>query len=381
MTIYLDNAASSCPKPEEVMGAMDRCLREFCANPGRGAHKKAVAAARMIFQARESAAAFLGISDSANLIFTQNATDALNIAMYGLLEPGDHVVTTAVEHNAVIRPLMALGSAGVEVDLVRAGSDGIVEPDEIIKALKADTKLVVMGHGSNVTGAIQPVEELARRLAENAVPLLVDAAQSAGSIPYDMEASPIAMLACTGHKSLMGPQGVGLLYIRPDIDLRSMRQGGTGTHSTEPQDLLARPDRYEAGTYNTPGIAGLGAGIDYVSHSGVEKLAAHKNGLVQALIAGLADISGVDLYGPAAGQPRFPLICFNVKQLAPAEVAGKLDRDYDVASRGGLHCAPGAHEAMGTGGRGAVRLSVGPFNIMSDIDAAIRAVTEIATGA
>lgn len=381
MTFYLDNAASSCPKPLPVIEAVDECLRDYCANPGRGAHKKAVAAARVIYQAREKAAAFLGIKDSADLIFTQNATDALNIAMYGLLGPGDHVVTTAVEHNAVIRPLKALESAGVSVDLAAANNEGVVAADSILDALRPDTRLVVIGHASNVTGAIQPVEELAPRLQERGVPLLVDAAQSAGTIPYDLGTTPITMLACTGHKSLMGPQGTGLLYISPDIELRSVRQGGTGTRSTEAQDELSRPDRYEAGTHNTPGIAGLGAGINFIMEKGLNQLSAHKDQLIQALMAGLSEISGVDIYGPAAGKPRCPLVGLNVKELPPSEVASRLDRDFDVASRAGLHCAPGAHEATGSGGRGSVRLSVGPFNTMEDIEAAVRAVGQIAASA
>lgn len=360
---------------------MDRCLRDYCANPGRGAHKKAVAASRVIYQSREKAASFLGISDSADLIFTQNATDALNIAMHGLLKPGDHVVTTAVEHNAIIRPLKALSATGVSFDQVMAGSDGIVDPDSLIAALKPDTRLVAIGHGSNVTGAIQPLEQIALLLKERGVTLLVDAAQTAGTLPYDMQKTPVTMLACTGHKSLLGPQGVGLLYISPDIDLRSVRQGGTGTHSTEAQDELNRPDRYEAGTHNTPGIAGLGAGIGYVMKSGIENMTAHKAELIALLMVGLADVGGVDMYGPSPGQPRCPLVCFNIKEMAPSEVARLLDHDYDVASRAGLHCAPGAHDAVGSGGRGSVRLSVGPFNTPADIEAAVGAVGEIAVGA
>jgi cysteine desulfurase family protein len=377
MTVYLDNAASSCPKPPEVIEAVAHSLREECANPGRGAHHTAVAAARTIYRTREKAAIFLGIADSADLIFTQNATDALNMAMYGLLQPGDHVVSSVVEHNAVLRPLKVLASDGVDVSLVGADGAGRVDPGEVMAALRPDTRLVVLGHGSNVTGAIQPIEELAVMLRDREVPLLVDGAQSAGSIVYDLAEIPISMLACTGHKSLMGPQGVGLLYISPGIELRSMRQGGTGTRSEEAQDELTRPDRYEAGTHNTPGIAGLGAGIDYIERAGISALAAHKDLLMTMMIDGLAAIESVQVYGPALGEPRCPLVSFNIGDMPGSDVAGTLDRKYNIASRAGLHCAPGAHDAIGTRGRGTVRLSVGPFNSEHDIEFLLKSVSEM----
>lgn len=376
--IYLDNAASSCPKPAVVIEAVDRCLREYCANPGRGAHKTAVAAARVIYQTRQKAARFLGVKDSSDLIFTMNATDSLNLAMYGLLRPGDHVVSSTVEHNAVLRPLKVLADAGVDVFLVGSDPAGRVDPGDIIGALRPNTRLVVLSHASNVTGAIQPIEEIAAALKERGVPLLVDAAQSAGALPIDMKMTPVTMLACTGHKSLMGPQGIGMLFISPDIDLRTIRQGGTGTRSEEPQDALPRPDRYEAGTLNTPGIAGLGAGIDFLNEQGLDKLFSHKNRLTEMLHRGLAETGKVKVYGPALGEPRGPLVSFNVGDMPSSEVAAILDRDYDIASRAGLHCAPGAHEVMGTRQRGAVRLSVGPFNTENEIEATIKAVGEIA---
>jgi len=340
-----------------------------------------VAAARVIHQTREKAARLLNVADSANIIFTQNATDALNMAMQGLLEPGDHVVSTTVEHNAVVRPLKVLTRRGVDVTLVPADGTGFVDAGAILSAIKGSTRLVVLSHASNITGAIMPIPELSLALREREVPLLVDAAQTAGTIKLDLEATPITMLACTGHKSLMGPQGIGLLYIAPEIELRSQRQGGTGTHSDEEQDALARPDRYEAGTLNTPGIAGLGAGIDFIEAEGIEKLAAHKNLLTARLHEGLAGIDGVEVYGPRLGEARGPLVAFNVGELASSEVSGALDREYDIASRAGIHCAPGAHQAMGTSKRGAVRLSIGPFNTEADVDAALEAVAKIAAGA
>ncbi|MHB9053749.1 MAG: aminotransferase class V-fold PLP-dependent enzyme [Thermoleophilia bacterium] len=381
ISIYLDNAASSCPKPPAVIEAVDRCLREWCANPGRGAHKTAVAAARVIYQTREKAARLLNVADSANIIFTQNATDSLNMAMRGLLSSGDHVVSSTVEHNAVVRPLRVLTGEGVEVTLVPSDSTGLVDAEAVLAAVRASTRLVVLTHASNITGAIQPIPELSIALRERGVPLLVDAAQSAGTIPMDMEAMPVSMLACTGHKSLMGPQGIGLLYISPEIELRSVRQGGTGTHSEQEQDSLARPDRYEAGTLNTPGIAGLGAGIDFLQSEGIENLRRHKEQLTKILYHGLSGIGPVTLYGPPPGATRGPLVAFNVGEMPSSEVAGILDSRYEIASRAGIHCAPGAHQAMGTLERGAVRLSIGPFNTREDMETTIGAVAEIASGA
>jgi len=376
--IYLDNAASSCPKPPGVIAAVDQCLRDWCANPGRGAHKIAVEAARVIHGTRQKAADLFNVADSANIIFTQNATDALNMGMRGLLSPGDHVVSTIVEHNAVSRPLKVFTHEGVEVTLVPADSTGMVDPADVISAVKASTRLVVMAHASNITGAIQAIPEISVALKEAGVPLLVDAAQSAGSIPIDLKATPISMMACTGHKSLMGPQGIGLLYISPDVELRSVRQGGTGSHSEDEQDSLSRPDRYESGTLNTPGIAGLGAGIDFIQSEGIENLARHKTELTTILHQGLKSITGVTVYGPPLGAARGPLVSFNVGEMPASDVSGILDRRFNIASRAGIHCAPGSHQVMGTLGRGAVRFSVGPFNTREHIDAAIGAVETIA---
>jgi len=378
VTSYLDNAASSCPKPPGVVEAVDECLRKYCANPGRGAHRTAVEAARVIHRTRQKAASLLGVSDSANIIFTQNATDSLNIALHGLLSSGDHVVTSIVEHNAVVRPLLVLVKHGVKVTYVATDSTGRVDPEDIVSAIKPETRLVVLTHASNITGVIQPIHEINLALLEKGVPLLLDAAQSAGTLQLDMKSMPVGMMACTGHKSLLGPQGVGLLYISPELELASVRQGGTGTHSDEEQDVLARPDRYECGTLNTPGIAGLGAGIAYIEEKGLEQITAHKNGLTATLHEGLLDMENVTVYGPAPGEPRGPLVAFNVASMPSSEVAGILDREYGIASRAGLHCAPGAHRIMGTHESGAVRLSVGLFNTADEIEAALEAVKEIA---
>lgn len=382
MAIYLDNAASSCPKPPSVAAAVNESLTVLCANPGRGAHRIAVAAARSIFQARETAAAFFGVADSADIIFTQNATDALNMGMRGLLRQGDHVVSSTVEHNAVARPLAALAAElDIDVTLVPPDGNGIIDPDEIMMALESRTRLVVLTHASNVTAALQPIADIGAGLRAKGVPLLIDAAQSAGTIPLDMGSMPVDMLACTGHKSLLGPQGIGLLYLSPEITLRSVRQGGTGTNSAAAQDTLGRPDRYEAGTLNAPGIAGLRAGIEYINEQGLAAIAAHKSELTNRLLMGLDSIEKVSVYGPPHGMARAPLVTFNVGSLPSTEVAAILDREFDIASRAGLHCAPGAHRSLGTMEQGVVRLSVGPFNNTDEIDDTLGAVADIAARA
>lgn len=379
MGIYLDNAASSCPKPPGVVAAMDACLNELCANPGRGAHRVAVDAARNIYDARKTAASFFGVDDCANIIFTQNATDALNIAIHGYVRDGDHVVSSTIEHNAVARPLKALArNDHVDVTLVPPESDGLIDPEDIAAALKPKTRLVALTHTSNVTAAIQPIAAIGSMLREKGVALLVDAAQSAGAIPIDLGVLPVDMLACTGHKSLMGPQGVGLLCLSPEVELQSVRQGGTGTNSEEEQDSLERPDRYEAGTLNAPGIAGLRAGIEYINETGLAKIVAHKHQLTERLLAGLMSIVGVTVYGPTHGIPRAPLVTFNVSDLPSTETAALLDRDHDIASRAGLHCSPGAHRSLGTLEQGVVRLSVGAFTTSDEIDQALGAVDVIA---
>jgi cysteine desulfurase/selenocysteine lyase len=379
LTIYLDNAASSCPKPARVPEAVERCLRESCANPGRGAHRLAVEAARIIYDTRRKAAALLGVKNSADVIFTQNATDALNMAMRGLLKPGDHVISTRAEHNAIARPLHSLSRDGVEVSLVEVDGAGRLDPKRIIEAITAKTRLVALAHISNVTAAVQPVVEIAAALEKRKIPLLVDAAQSAGAVELEASSMPLTLLACTGHKSLLGPQGIGLLVIPPQIELASVRQGGTGSHSDEPeQDRLDRPDRYESGTLNTPGIAGLGAGIDFIEARGLSELSSHKMELVERLHQLLAGTGGVDVYGPPQGEIRGHLVSFNIGDMHSSEVAAILDRRYDIASRAGLHCAPGAHAVMGTLNRGVVRLSVGVFNTAGDIETAAAAVAEIA---
>jgi len=329
-----------------------------------------------------SRVAFFGGDKPERLIFAANATDALNLAIQGLLTPGDHAITTTLEHNSVIRPLNHLKrDRGVTVDFVPFEAGGTVDPDEIASRFRPNTKVVVMNHGSNVIGTIQPVAEIGRRCRERGIVLVVDAAQTAGVIPIDVEAMSIDVLAFTGHKSLLGPTGTGGLYVRDGVEIRHTRFGGTGVHSAFPYHLDEYPYRLEAGTGNVLGIAGLYFAQQYLAKRGVDAIYRHEMELFARLQGGLEHIEGVKLHGTTSLENRLPVLSFTLAGRDPADVGSLLDVDYDIACRTGLQCAPLIHEQMGTGERGTVRLSVGPMNQAKDVDAAVTAVTEIAAEA
>jgi len=379
--IYLDNAATSCPKPPEVIEAVERTLREVCANPGRGAYDEALEAGRILLRARRGVCRLCNISDDSRVVFTLNATHALNLALKGLLREGDHVVTSSIEHNAVVRPLATLSRRGVTVTRAPCGADGVTDPDDILASLTPATRLVALSTASNVLGTLLPVAELGPALRERGVLLLVDAAQTAGSRPLDVDAMCIDLLALPGHKGLLGPQGVGALYIGPDIRLETLVEGGAGHDSASEDPPEALPERYEAGTPNTPGIAGLGAGVDVVLARGVEAIGAEETRLADRLRAALRDTEGLVVYGPGPGVAAAPVVSIAFAGLPSAEAAFVLDRAFGIAVRAGLHCAPEAHRAAGTEGEGLVRFSVGHKTVDADIDTAIEACREVAAKA
>lgn len=340
----------------------------------------AMEASRLIFQTRRELAALIGAGDPADVLFTLNCTDAINMALKGLLVTGDHVVTTTVEHNAVSRPLAYLvRDRGIAVTKVPAGNTGGVAPADIARAMRPETKLVVCTHASNVSGEIVPVQEIAAVAHAAGAFLLVDGAQTVGSVDVDVVGQGIDMLAMAGHKSLLGPQGVGALYLSALVDLRELRQGGTGGDSAISQPTT-RPDRYEAGTPNTPGIAGLGAAIRFIRGMGVERIRSAEVELTDYLLTELQKISGLKVYGPLEAANRAPLVSFNIKDITPQVVAAVLDKQHGIAVRSGLHCAPDAHETLRTGGRGAVRVSLSVLSSVSDLQALCRAVNDIAAG-
>ena len=380
MPIYFDNAATSHPKPECVVRAVNRALTEFNANPGRAGHRTALEAARAVLDSREQLAGLLGAADPMSVVHCFNATDALNLAIKGSLRAGDHVVATQLEHNSVLRPLGALAARGrIGLTLVPPRPDGFVDPDDIRRAMTDRTALIVCTHASNVTGAIQPVAAIGQLAKARGVRYLIDGAQALGGMPVDVKALGCDLYAFPGHKSLLGPQGTGGLYIAPGMRLETLREGGTGTASEsilQPEEL---PERYESGTVNLPGIAGLGAGCAWVAER-LDQVMMHERELTQALCEGLRAIPGAVVYSPLQEAARAGIVCFNLGDMPSSQVADAMAR-RDIAVRGGLHCAPGAHRFLGTLDRGAVRASVGPSNTFGEVESFLEAVGRLAASA
>ncbi|NOX56785.1 MAG: aminotransferase class V-fold PLP-dependent enzyme [Planctomycetes bacterium] len=381
--IYLDNAATSFPKPEAVYEAVDRYNRQIGVAVGRSAYRQAVELHRVIDRCRTLAAQLLGAESPERIIFTFNATDGLNMAIHGLLRPGDHVVTSAVEHNSVLRPLRDEEERnGVEVTRVAADRSGCVDPDAVRQAVRPNTRLVALLHASNVTGTIQPVEEVAEIAHAVGAFFLVDAAQTAGHLPIDLQTLPADLLACAGHKGLLGPLGTGLLYVRPGLEdqLRSLRQGGTGSQSEDDRQPAHLPDKYESGNHNAPALCGLEAALSFLMDRTVAAIHEHELRLTRRLLEGLAAIPGVELYGPPApDRPRVGVVSFTLEGFEPQDLATILDESFGIQARAGLHCAPGAHRAIGTFEQGGtVRFSTSVFTTDADIDAALAAVRSIA---
>jgi cysteine desulfurase/selenocysteine lyase len=378
--IYFDNAATSWPKPEAVPKAMGRFLGEHGANPGRSGHALSIQAGRVVFEARERAARLFGHGDPMSVVFTKNATEALNLALQGLLGPGDHVATSTMEHNSVLRPLRFLEGRGVEVSRVPCGADGSLDPADLARSVSVRTRLVVLSHASNVVGTLCPIAEIGELSRERDLLFCVDAAQSAGVCPIDMAAMGIDLLAFTGHKSLYGPQGTGGLCVgeRARGRLRPLLHGGTGSASDSDVHPEFLPDCFEAGTLNAVGLAGLAAGLAFVEEKGVEAIRAHETALAARLIAGLREIPGVGVLGTGDADRQTAVVSFNVAGWSCSEIAEALEERADICCRAGLHCAPLAHRQLGTFPEGAVRFSPGLFNTETEVAVAIDAVRELA---
>lgn len=377
--IYLDNAATSFPKPPQVGDAILDLLAHRAGNPGRSGHALAMAAQAIADDTRRLLASLFGVTDPSRIAFALNTTDALNTALWGVLRAGDRVVTTSLEHNAVVRPLSALGERGVTVARVPCGVDGTLALEDLARALEAaPTRLVAMIHASNVCGTILPVREAARLAHRHGALFLLDAAQSAGVLPIDVREMEIDLLAFPGHKGLLGPTGTGGLYVSPDVRLTPLRQGGTGTRSEEERQPEALPEALEAGTLNTVGIAGLGAALRFLQGRGLAAVQAHEAALAARLLAGLRDIPGVRAYGTADPQRRVGVVSLTMRGWEPVDLGAALDSAFGVAVRAGLHCAPVAHRTLGTFPRGTVRLSPGIFTTEEEIDRALAALRELA---
>ncbi|WP_248931054.1 aminotransferase class V-fold PLP-dependent enzyme [Paenibacillus hamazuiensis] len=378
-TIYFDNAASSWPKPPQVIEGMKEAVELYGANPGRGSHAMAVKASRILFECRKNLSKLLQVNNPNDISFALNTTAALNQGIKGFVKEGDHVICTNVEHNSVRRPIeYARKARSVSVTYVKTDTRGILNIDDLKAAITSKTKLIVCNHSSNLLGSILPIPEIAELCRKHGVKLLVDAAQTAGTLPIRIADMGIHMLAFPGHKGLLGPQGTGGLYVEPELELEPLMHGGTGSQSEEIDQPTVRPDRYEAGTQNTPGIAGLNEGVKFVLKETVESIHQKEWGLTQRLMAGLMEIEGVTILGPELGQNRTGIVSFTVQNADSSEVAFILDQSYQIAVRSGYHCTPLAHECAGTLANGAVRSSVGFFTTDSEVDMLIGAVKEIA---
>ncbi|MBA4392467.1 MAG: cysteine desulfurase [Desulfobacca sp.] len=377
MTVYLDNAASSHPKPESVYLAVNEVLRNLGANPGRSGHSLALKAGQRIAQTRQQLAELFTIPDPNRIVFTSNATEAINLGLKGLLDPGDHVITSSMEHNSVIRPLRFLETRGIEITIVTGDLQGQIKAEAIEKAIRKNTRLIILTHASNVTGGILPISEVGALAHKHGFLFMVDAAQTAGLLPISVADTDIDLLAAPGHKGLMGPQGTGFLYIGPDISLHPLIEGGTGSQSELEIQPDFLPDRLESGTLNTPGLAGLGKGVDFLLHQGLEKIREKEISLSKRLWEGLKQNKKIRLYGPEQAEDRTSTLSFNMTNLNPQVVASILDTAYNIAVRAGLHCAALAHRTLETFPEGTVRVSPGFFNTDNEIDFLLQAIGAI----
>lgn len=376
--IYLDHAATSWPKPPEVTDAVVQAMLHDAANPGRGSHAMAVRASRVLFDTRKQLAKLFNIKNPNDIAFASNTTMALNMAIKGWVKPGDHVVTTSVEHNSVRRPLYYLEQTiGIEVTYVEGDERGNINIDDVAGAIQSNTTLVVANHSSNLLGTITPIDKIAELTKSKGIKLLVDAAQSAGILQVDVRGMGIDLLAFPGHKGLLGPQGTGGLYIDPEVDLAPLLHGGTGSQSEAREQPQVRPDKYEAGTQNTPGLAGLRAGVQHVLNETVQNIHNKEWALAQRMMEGLSAVPGLKLLGPKLGEQRTGIVAFVVDGIDPSELSFILDQHYRIAVRAGFHCTPLAHVCAGTSATGAIRASVGLFTTQEEVDALTNAMTEI----
>ena len=384
--IYLDNSATTFPKPIEVIEEMSTFMKETMANPGRSGHKMATQTNKRILETRMKLARVIGADNPLQIAFTKNASEALNMGILGYLEKGDHVITTSMEHNSVARPLYKLQADGtIELSLVKGDHDGVIDPEEILSEIRPETSLIVMTHASNLLGSINDIGFIGAKIAEinqnreEKIAFMVDCAQTVGSLPINVNQMHIDILAGAGHKSLFGPTGTGFIYLEENIDISPIYLGGTGSLSESLNQPEFMPDMLETGTLNAVGIVGLGKGIDYVQEKGIEAIRDYQVELTFDCITKLEQIEDVKIYGPKDAQKRAGVVAFNIGKMDSQEVTSLLSDDYDIATRGGMHCTPLAHSRMGTTAQGMVRASFSSFTTIEDIDCLVRAVAEIAS--
>jgi cysteine desulfurase family protein len=374
--IYLDNAATTFPKPSEVYDEVLNCMTSYAANPGRGSHDMAIRASSKIIEARQELSELFNISNPLNIIFTSNATESLNIAIKGVLKNGNHVISSVIEHNSVLRPLDSLMNKGVTYTLIGTDEKGILDINELRSEIRKNTKAIIINHASNVLGTVQNIKAIGKIAKNHGILFIVDASQSAGTINIDVQSYNIDLLAFPGHKGLLGPQGTGGLYIREGLTLESFKEGGTGSnsHSITQPDFL--PDRFESGTLNTPGIAGLCEGLKFIKKVGRQTIQKHEEALVKNLLEELKKLDYIKIYGLPAAENRSAVVSINIEGVDSSQ-AGYLLNEKGIAVRTGFHCAPLIHTVIGTNSKGTVRISPGYFNTFEDIEAIIKAIKEI----
>jgi len=379
--IYFDNAATSWPKPGTVVPAMNRFMEEVGANPGRSGHRLSVEAGRIINDARENIAELFKLKDPMRVIFGINATDGLNLGIRGILRKGDHVITSSMEHNSVMRPLRELEKNGtIELTIVQCSGDGCLDPSDVESAMRKDTKLVVLNHASNIIGTLLPIREVGKIVRDSDALFMIDAAQTAGCISIDMKTDNIDLLGFTGHKGLLGPQGTGGLVIGETVDTRELRilkSGGTGSKSEFEHQPDFLPDKYESGTMNTVGLAGLEAGTRFILEETVERIHQKEQALSRRFIKGALDVPGLTLYGTHDEIKQTPTFSFNLDGAAPSEVGFALDEDHGIMCRVGLHCTPAAHRTIGTLPDGTIRFGFGYFTTGEEVDFALESLEEM----
>ena len=375
--IYMDNAATTLKKPQEVIDAVVQAMTSM-GNAGRGANEVALGAARMIYTAREKLCHFFGGDQPSRLVFTNNSTESLNVSLKGLLNPGDHVITTVLEHNSVLRPLYQLQETGVKLTVIDCDEKGNIDLRDIENAIRKNTRMIVCTNGSNLTGNYIPLEPIGELAHRHGLLFVVDASQTAGVFPIDVKKMQIDVLCFTGHKGMLGPQGTGGMYVSEGVEIRPFKAGGTGVQTfskTQPEEM---PVRLEAGTLNGHGIAGLLAGVEYLEKTGIDTIRAREQMLMRKFYDGIKAIPGLTFYGDFDQKERCPIVTFNIGDYDSGEVSDALLMDYEISTRPGGHCAPLLHEAFGTVKQGAVRFSFSHYNTEEEIDAAIRAVYELA---
>jgi len=376
--IYLDNAATTMKKPETVINAVVQAMTSL-GNAGRGVNEASLEAARTVFNARMKLAQFFNAEAPAQIAFTSNSTEALNIAIKGTLEPGDHVITTELEHNSVLRPLYELMEKGVDVTFVESNKDGTLNYADFEAAIKPNTKAIICTHGSNLTGNLVDIEQVGTIAKNHGLLFIVDASQTAGVFPIDVQKMNIDILCFTGHKGLLGPQGTGGIYVKKDLSLRPLKSGGSGVQTYSKTHPAQMPTALEAGTLNGHGLAGLDAAIDYINQVGMDQIRQKEQTLMWRFYEGVKDIPNIKFYGDFTTKDRCPIVTINLGDYSSAEVSDELYVTYGISTRAGAHCAPLMHKALGTVEQGAVRFSFSHFNTEEEIDAAIAALIELTT--